>query len=168
MVPTSGRTGKTKKLLQKGRNAAISIANNDEHQASPMYVSMDPAPCSSCSWAFYPEESHPSHGCRWRSQGACPWRGMCVLRIDSVDSPAWQVYIDWVSIPGKGHPLAMALYYPWQFDLRPSKDKTLSVMDESKRIVNQFATLELDEFGQPSEYPFEYGTSARAREHSQH
>ncbi|KAH9150976.1 hypothetical protein AeRB84_006300 [Aphanomyces euteiches] len=97
-----------------------------------------------------------------------PGGGMCVLRIDSVDSPAWQVYIDWVSIPGKGHPLAMALYYPWQFDLRPSKDKTLSVMDESKRIVNQFATLELDEFGQPSEYPFEYGTSARAREHSQH
>ncbi|KAH9182419.1 hypothetical protein AeNC1_015604 [Aphanomyces euteiches] len=71
---------------------------------------------------------------------------MCVLRIDSVDSPAWQVYIDWVSIPGKGHPLAMALYYPWQFDLRPSKDKTVSVMDESKSIVNQFATLELDDF----------------------
>ncbi|CAK4621786.1 unnamed protein product [Aphanomyces euteiches] len=75
-----------------------------------------------------------------------PGEGMCVLRIDSVDSPAWQVYIDWVSIPGKGHPLAMALYYPWQFDLRPSKDKTVSVMDESKSIVNQFATLELDDF----------------------
>ncbi|CAK4404497.1 hypothetical protein AeRB84_013673 [Aphanomyces euteiches] len=155
MVPTSGRTGKTKKLLQKGRNAAISIANNDEHQASPMYVSMDPAPCQ----AMVAAGAHKEH---------VPGGGMCVLRIDSVDSPAWQVYIDWVSIPGKGHPLAMALYYPWQFDLRPSKDKTLSVMDESKRIVNQFATLELDEFGQPSEYPFEYGTSARAREHSQH
>ncbi|KAH9181798.1 hypothetical protein AeNC1_016227 [Aphanomyces euteiches] len=145
-------SGKTKKLLEE-KSKSKKIAKKPPVSQTTMNTKR--RPCT-CQWTPPPTRIVPARSIPKKVIQAMvaasahkehvPGEGMCVLRIDSVDSPSWKVYIDWVFIPGKGHPLAMAPYYPWQFDLQPCNDKTLSVMDEAGSIVNQFATLELDDF----------------------
>jgi hypothetical protein len=75
---------------------------------------------------------------------------LCVLRVDGVDSEAWNLYEDWASSLGEADPMVVAHYSP-SLHLRrtllcPPNALVGDILDESNSIINHFAPLVMDDF----------------------